>query len=425
MIIKPYSGTDDYIFISYAHKDSELVFPIIEQMQKDRYNVWFDEGIDPGTEWPKTVADRLYRCAFFIALMSENYLASTNCIDELEFARNKEKSRVILYLQDIALPIEVELRHGRIQAIFWFKYTEKAEAFNKLYSTKGITGSRSKDEKPDIESDSAVKIARQSSELPDGPNVISNAAYLPPTPDEAFRFRYDEKDDGWSISLRYDEKYTEIKIPENHQGKPVSIIAGNGFEGCERLTRVTIPSSVHSIMHGAFRGCESLASITIPSGVKVIGSCAFWGCKSLTSITIPSSVFSIDEYAFAYCENLTSITISSGVRHIGKRVFYSCKNLTSVTVPSSVHTIGDGAFIGCRSLASITIPSGIRVFGSRVFYGCVNLENIIWLQDNNREEQMRRVEFYQKLGRCRYCGGSFKKILLSTKCKECGEKKDY
>ena len=376
MIIRPYSGTEDYIFISYAHKDSELVFPIIEQMQKDGYNVWFDEGIDPGTEWPKTVAERLYHCAFFIALMSDNYLTSTNCIDELDFARNKEKPRVILYLHDIALPIDVELRHGRIQAIFWFKYTEKAEAFKKLYCAKGIGGSKSKVENNDIELDSDIKKTHQSSESSDGRDVVSNPAYLPSTSVDAFRFYV--KDNECLLKGLLDEKYTEIKIPEKYMGKTVTTIGDMAFMGCESLTSIIIPSSVTTIGDWAFVGCESLTSITIPSSVTTIGDSAFWGCDSLTSITIPSSVT----------------------------------------------TIGDRAFMGCKHLTSVTMPSEILVFGAGVFDLCHKLKSLR-IRDNDKERQMTPREFFQKMERCSFCGGSFKKGLFSTKCTHCGEKKDY
>lgn len=44
-----YKGTDPYIFISYAHKDSDIVLPIISRLQKDGYRVWYDEGIAPGS----------------------------------------------------------------------------------------------------------------------------------------------------------------------------------------------------------------------------------------------------------------------------------------------------------------------------------------------------------------------------------------
>lgn len=75
------------------------------------------------------------------------------------------------------------------------------------------------------------------------------------------------------------------------------------------LTSVTIPSSFESI--DGFDGCENLTSVAIPSSVKSIGIKAFYGCNSLTSIVIPSSVSSIGEDAFNNCSSLTSITILS------------------------------------------------------------------------------------------------------------------
>lgn len=48
--LSSYKGSDPYIFISYSHKDIDRVFPIIRMLQDDSYRVWYDDGVDPGTE---------------------------------------------------------------------------------------------------------------------------------------------------------------------------------------------------------------------------------------------------------------------------------------------------------------------------------------------------------------------------------------
>ena len=50
-MIKPviYNGDDPYIFISYSHRDTELVWPILLQMQRDGYRFWYDDGIEAGS----------------------------------------------------------------------------------------------------------------------------------------------------------------------------------------------------------------------------------------------------------------------------------------------------------------------------------------------------------------------------------------
>ena len=46
----PYEGTENYIFVSYTHKDSEAVFSVIERLHKRGYRIWYDDGIAPGSE---------------------------------------------------------------------------------------------------------------------------------------------------------------------------------------------------------------------------------------------------------------------------------------------------------------------------------------------------------------------------------------
>ena len=134
----PYKGDQSYIFISYAHKDSALVWPVVDRMQKDGYRVWYDEGIDPGTEWDENIAAHVNGCSFFIAFLSENYLASDNCKDELNFARDQGKQRILVYLEDVELPQGMAMRLGRSQAIFYNRYADKEKFYEKLYDAQGI-----------------------------------------------------------------------------------------------------------------------------------------------------------------------------------------------------------------------------------------------------------------------------------------------
>jgi hypothetical protein len=49
-MIPAYEGKEPYIFVSYAHKDSPAVFHIVEQLSARGYRIWYDEGIEPGSE---------------------------------------------------------------------------------------------------------------------------------------------------------------------------------------------------------------------------------------------------------------------------------------------------------------------------------------------------------------------------------------
>ncbi len=54
MIVKPYIGKDNFIFVSYSHKDIQEALELIKRLQEHGFNVWFDEGITPGAEWDET-----------------------------------------------------------------------------------------------------------------------------------------------------------------------------------------------------------------------------------------------------------------------------------------------------------------------------------------------------------------------------------
>lgn len=71
-------GKQPYIFVSYAHADAECVFPDMAQLHKEGYRLWYDEGIDPGNEWPDEVAKALERAAFFLAYITPTAIASQN-----------------------------------------------------------------------------------------------------------------------------------------------------------------------------------------------------------------------------------------------------------------------------------------------------------------------------------------------------------
>lgn len=137
-----------YVFVSYSHKDMEQVTDIINRMVQNGYNVWFDEGIDPGTEWDETIAQHINGCSYFIAFISKNYIDSKNCKDELNYSRDLDKPQFLAYLEDVELPSGMAMRMNRLQSVFLHRYDDEEEAQQKIFSAAGLEVTKISDSAP-------------------------------------------------------------------------------------------------------------------------------------------------------------------------------------------------------------------------------------------------------------------------------------
>ena len=117
--IKAYKGTAPYIFVSYAHRDSDRVFPLLQTLQEAGYRIWFDQGIEAGTEWSNNIAQHLQDCSAFLFFASGNSVRSENCLDEVAFAKSYNKPALLAYLEeDVVLPAGVDMQTARFQRMF-------------------------------------------------------------------------------------------------------------------------------------------------------------------------------------------------------------------------------------------------------------------------------------------------------------------
>ena len=73
MKLKAYKGKKPYIFVSYAHKNDTKVLPRIESLQQRGFWVWFDQGIEAGTEWPRYIATHKFHRTILDVGLSEYF----------------------------------------------------------------------------------------------------------------------------------------------------------------------------------------------------------------------------------------------------------------------------------------------------------------------------------------------------------------
>lgn len=131
-MVKAYDGREPYIFISYSHKDSAKVLPCIEALCRRGFRVWYDNGIEAGSEWPEYIAERLDCCEAVIAFMSQNAQDSHNCRREIHFAIELKKQLLVVYLEDFELSLGMRLQLGTLQALFKHKSASDEEFYDRL-----------------------------------------------------------------------------------------------------------------------------------------------------------------------------------------------------------------------------------------------------------------------------------------------------
>ena len=196
---------------------------------------------------------------------------------------------------------------------------------------------------------------------------------------------------------------TEIIIPDEYEGVPVTAIADFAAVNLEYVTKITIGKNIKEISDWAFGNSKKIVtfevsednpyicdvdgviytkdmktllfyppsgglvtekdeegnevntiSYVIPEGVETIRTKAFYKCLELTDITLPSTLKAIEEKAFFRC-NLKEINLPDRLEFIGKDAFAFCSAAEKVTIPASVKQIDEYAFFTCTSMLEVNM----------------------------------------------------------------------
>lgn len=129
-----YQGDEPYLFVSYSHEDSDVVFPEIQWLKDRGFNIWYDEGISPGSRWSDELATSLQNSALFLYFGTPRSVDSQHCQDEINLALDADKPTIAVYLQETELTPGLKLRLSSHQAIL------KHEVSDQEYRDKLISG---------------------------------------------------------------------------------------------------------------------------------------------------------------------------------------------------------------------------------------------------------------------------------------------
>lgn len=137
--VQAYEGNEPYVFISYAHKDSAVIYQILRELDQRGVRLWYDDGIAPGSEWPDYIADHLLRASAVVAFITDNSAQSANCRREITFALSKNKPFISVFPSYVSsLSSGLELQLSAQQSVFRQNCKDEEAFIDKIVSTPFI-----------------------------------------------------------------------------------------------------------------------------------------------------------------------------------------------------------------------------------------------------------------------------------------------
>lgn len=146
-----YKGNDPYIFVSYCHKDDARVWPMIEGLQARGLRVWYDEGIEWGSHWDEVIFEHLSGCACVVAFVTNSFLQSENCKDEISYAKDEQKGPFIVFLDNLELTGMMKYRYGRLQALNLHQFDDVDALLDTLAATQTLSACRGVTNQPAVQ----------------------------------------------------------------------------------------------------------------------------------------------------------------------------------------------------------------------------------------------------------------------------------
>ena len=161
-------------------------------------------------------------------------------------------------------------------------------------------------------------------------------------------------------------KLQEIVIPDS-----VAYVGAYAFRGCTQLDKAVIGSGIKEWgldwgTNMAFEGCTKLSDLTIREGCAYIPTYCFQNCTELKTVEIPGSCESIDSCAFRYCSSLEEAVLQEGIYYIRSEAFNEDEALVKAELPSTLLLVDNYAFHDTR-LRTVTIPDKVMTIGYYAF----------------------------------------------------------
>ena len=114
---KAYEGAEPYCFVSYAHINSNRVYPIVEQLMQRGIRLWYDDGIEAGRDFREFIAEKIRDSWQVLLFASHESIQPGFVRNEINYALHCGKPILRVNLDDVELTPGMELSLGGMQYV--------------------------------------------------------------------------------------------------------------------------------------------------------------------------------------------------------------------------------------------------------------------------------------------------------------------
>ncbi len=116
-----YCGDEPSVFVSYAHRDQAHVYNDLPRFHEAGLKLWYDEGIRLGSPWRDEIAAAIDRSSVVVFYASAASIGSVSCVQEINYALDRNKPVLTVFLTGEPLSPGLKLALGAVQGIERFR----------------------------------------------------------------------------------------------------------------------------------------------------------------------------------------------------------------------------------------------------------------------------------------------------------------
>ena len=137
--ILPYEGKSPYFFVSYEPGEWDTIAGLLGQMRDRGLRFWLGNSIPAGLDRDEVIAEHLENCQCVVSFLSDRYLNDLDVMDELNYARDLNKTQLLVYMKPTQLSAGLQMRIGRLQSLYRADYASDQALFEAMMQTEGFS----------------------------------------------------------------------------------------------------------------------------------------------------------------------------------------------------------------------------------------------------------------------------------------------